>query len=510
MAVDLRGKKLVVVSNRLPVAIDLEGENWVVKPSSGGLVTALAPLVKQAEGMWIGWPGCSDDAPAKKLLAGAREMHGFNLVPVMISEEEVARYYRGFSNRTIWPLFHDLLGQFSFDTTDWQTYLEVNERFARTIAEQIDENSLLWINDYQLLFVGHFLRELGVKHYTHFFLHIPFPAIDLLRRFPRKHDLVRAMLTYDHVGFQTPGDHRNFVSSVKWLIPEAKRHRRRRRSVIRLGDHEVLTGFYPISIDFTEFNNLAHTKDVADAAWFLRENLHTPVLALGLDRLDYTKGIPERFLAFERMLEKYPDIRGKISLLQIVVPSRLNVPDYRDLKVRLDTLAGRINSEFSQGGWVPIHYEFRELDRIQLLGHYRACEIALITPLRDGMNLVAKEFCASSIDKNGVLILSEFAGAATQLAMGAIVVNPYDTDSTADAIYAAYLMPHEEREHRMKLMRREVERYDVNRWVEWILNPMRPSFEQTPVWPADPDMSTPDQSYLKVMSDRKRNRPKLK
>lgn len=497
--VDLTGKRLIVVSNRLPVAVAREDNNWQVKPSSGGLVTALAPLVRSAGGLWIGWPGCSEKAPVDELLASSKDLHGFDLIPVKISEREADKYYRGFSNGSIWPLFHDLLGQFTYDLDEWSTYLQVNERFAQVVAQQMSDDCVLWVNDYQLLYVGHYLRKLGVNHYIHFFLHIPFPSIDLLRRFPQKRDLVRAMLSYDHIGFQTPNDHRNFINSVKLLLPEATRERRRRRSSIHLEEREILTGFYPISIDFAEFNDGARSKEVAEAAWYLRENLHTPVLALGIDRLDYTKGVPERYLAFERMLEKYPEVRGKISLLQIVVPSRLKVPDYRDLKEQLDYLAGRINSRFAQGGWVPIYYEFRELDRIQLLAHYRACEIALITPLRDGMNLVAKEYCASSIENNGVLILSEFAGAATQLSKGAIVVNPYNTDATADAIYAAYLMPPEERRRRMKILRSEVERYDVKRWVDWILNPSQSSTNHVPMWPAAHDLPTSDQAHLKVL-----------
>jgi trehalose 6-phosphate synthase len=467
--IDLEGKRLVVVSNRLPVAIYEADDRWQIKPSPGGLVTALAPIASRAGGLWIGWPGCSESAPVADLLEHQNQRQNFDLVTVPISDDEIARYYRGLSNRAIWPLFHDLLGRFAFDLEEWETYLEVNQRFARVIADHIDENCILWVHDYQLLFVGHYLRQLGLGHYVHYFLHIPFPSVDMLRRMPHNVELLRALLCYDHVGFQTPTDHRNFINAIKWLIPEARRDTRNRRSIVNCDGREILTGFYPISIDFQEFAQEAGTREVADASWFLRENLDTRVLVLGLDRLDYTKGIPERFRAFERMLEKYPDAQTQISLLQVVIPSRLNVPDYQQLKIELDTLAGRINSRFSREGWVPIHYVFRELDRTQLLAHYLACEIALITPLRDGMNLVAKEFCASSIDDKGVLILSEFAGTAFQLGQGALLVNPYDIESTADAIYAAYQMPLDERRERMRWLRKEIKRYDVRRWLNWIL-----------------------------------------
>ncbi len=465
----IAGKRLVVVSNRLPVAISQEDGRWTVAPATGGLVTALVPIIKRTKGMWIGWPGCSSEAPSEQLLRDYSAEQEYELKPVMVTEEEIEKYYRGFSNKTIWPLFHDLLGFFTFDLENWNTYMTVNRRFAETVAETIQPNDFVWIHDYQLLLVGHYLRQLKPDYYLNFFLHIPFPSVDLYRRLPWKTELLEAILDYDHIGFQTPTDRRNFISCVKWLIPEAKRMVRKRQSTIKYRGREIKLGYYPISIDFDEFADQATSKEVNDAAWYLHENFPKQTIVLGLDRLDYTKGIPERFLAFERMVEKYPEVRSKITLLQVVVPSRLNVPDYQELKEYLDSLAGRINGRFSEHGWVPIHYNFRTLDRAQLLGHYRACEIALITPLRDGMNLVSKEYCASSIDNNGVLILSEFAGAAAQLSKGAIMVNPFDLEGTADAIYAAYIMPLEERQRRMKILRAEVKRHDVRHWVSWFL-----------------------------------------
>jgi len=466
-------KSLVVVSNRLPVTLDMEGGDWQIKPSAGGLVTALAPIVKKTHGKWIGWAGSSEDAPIRDLMAEYSREQAYQLVPVDLSENEIARYYRGFSNNTIWPLFHDLLGKFSFDLEDWRMYHDINQRFAKYVIDNSTPEDIIWIHDYQLMCVGHYLREMGAIHHLNFFLHIPFPSLDLFRRLPWNRELLVSLLSYDHIGFQTPMDRRNFISCIKWLVPEATRSVRRRRSTINYEGRNIRVGYYPISIDFKEFNDLAKTREVADAAWYLRENIKAPMMALGLDRLDYTKGIPERFLAIERLLEKYPEMHRKITLLQIVVPSRLNVPEYQSLKNQLDGLAGRINSRFGQHGWTPIDYQFRKLDRVQLVGYYRSADIALITPLRDGMNLVAKEYCASSIDNHGVLILSEFAGAAAQLAKGALMVNPFDLDGTADAIYAAYLMPEEERAQRMKVLRAEVRRYDVKQWVNWFFGSLR-------------------------------------
>lgn len=487
---DFSGKKLVVVSNRLPVRINFDGNQWQVMPSPGGLVTALHPIVRRTHGAWIGWAGCSDEAPVDGLLEEYSDSQEYDLISVPITEDEIEQYYLGFSNKTIWPLFHDLLGRFSFDSENWQVYLDVNRKFAETVATRIDENSVVWIHDYQLFFVAYYLRQLGVTAHLNFFLHIPFPSVDLFRRLPWNRDLLLAILSHDHVGFQTPIDRRNFIACVKWFVPEATRLVRKRRSIIRLEDRDIHVGYYPISIDFNEFNEGAKSREAADAAWYLRENLKAPVVVLGLDRLDYTKGIPERFLAFERLLEKYPSTIGQISLLQIVVPSRLKVPHYQELKTRLDGLSGRINARFSGQGWMPIFYQFRELGRVQLLGHYRASDIALITPLRDGMNLVAKEYCASSIDETGVLILSEFAGAAHQLSKGALIVNPYDLDGTADAIYAAYIMSPEEKRQKMRMLRAEIRRYDVKKWVEW--------FFGSPNSVDHPRLSVPDQEEILI------------
>ncbi|UCG60866.1 MAG: trehalose-6-phosphate synthase [Candidatus Zixiibacteriota bacterium] len=462
-------RKLFIVSNRLPIIIGVEDDQWKVNPSSGGLITALAPLMKKNHGTWLGWPGCGPEAPVEELLEKYSREQEYTLKSVAITDVEVEHYYRGFSNQTIWPLFHDLLGYCSFDAENWNYYNRVNERFAAEVVKLIGPDHFVWIHDYQLILVAHYLRELKANLHLNFFLHIPFPACDLLQRMPWRSEIVYGLLQYDHLGFQTNHDRRNFIQCVKTMIPEASVKGYRQQSEVRLEGRTIKLGTYPISIDFHEFNDFAASKEVADAAWFVHENLPSRKLVLGVDRLDYTKGIPERFLAFERALEKYPDLHRHISLVQIVVPSRTKVPEYRDLKEVLDTLSGRINGRFSRQGWVPIHYMFRELNRTQLLGYYRACEVALITPLRDGMNLVAKEYCASSVENDGILILSEFAGAADQLQKGALMVNPYDLEGTADAIYAAFVMTEEERRRRMRTLRGEIRRNDVQRWIEWFL-----------------------------------------
>jgi len=472
--VEVKNQRLVVVSNRLPIVVSQGDEGWEISPGSGGLVTALAPVMKANHGLWVGWPGGGEEAPLEELFEAFGREQGYSLKAIPLTEEEVEGYYRGFSNEALWPLFHDLLGYCNFSLENWRTYQEVNRRFAEVTAEAAAPGDFIWVQDYQLALTGSYLREMGLRQNLAFFLHIPFPSPDLFRRLPWKNEIIAGLLAYDLIGFQTLRDRRNFVNSAVASFPEVEVVARQRyHTLLRIGERSVRVGHYPISIDFAEFHEGARAREVEEAAWYLHENLGGRQLVLGIDRLDYTKGIPERFLAFERALEKYPELRKRISLLQVVVPSRTLVPDYQNLKESLDQLAGRINAQFAQEGWVPIHYVFRCLDRVQLLAHYRTSEIALITPLRDGMNLVAKEYCAASIDGNGVLILSDFAGAADQMGKQALLVNPYDIDGTADAIHQAFTMGANERKRRMNRLQADLRRHDVHRWVERFLAAMR-------------------------------------
>lgn len=470
--------QMIVVSNRLPLIVEQAGDDWQIGPASGGLVTALEPVMRKGNGLWVGWPGGAvDDAPYEQLFERFAAEHGYRLTAVPLTEEDVDLYYRGFSNETLWPLFHDLLGRCNFELVTWQRYQEVNNKFAAAIAEQALNDQLIWVHDYQLALVGAKLRQLGVKNRLAFFLHIPFPSFDLFRRLPWKKELLAGLLEYDLLGFQTLRDRRNFVACVRELYPQVQADIRRRVTTLNFAGRQVTVGNFPISIDFEEFNQGARQQQVADEAWYLHEHYQGRQLLLGIDRLDYTKGIPARLLAFERALEKYPQLCKQATLIQVVVPSRTQVPEYAILKETLDRLVGRINSRFSEHGWVPIHYLYRSLDRTQLLAHYRSCEIALISPLRDGMNLVAKEYCAASIEEDGVLILSEFAGAAAQLGQQALLVNPFDIEGTADTIWQAFTMSDEERRQRMRLLRGEVRRNNVDRWVEQFMGAVGPSLD---------------------------------
>jgi trehalose 6-phosphate synthase/phosphatase len=465
----IKSKRLVVASNRLPIVINRSKDGWAIRPGTGGLITALSPIMNKNRGLWIGWPGSAEDIPYEKLLKNFSKSHSYELKPVLISKEEVAKYYHGFSNETLWPLFHDLLSYCKFDKENWIIYKKVNSKFAEVIYNSIKPDDLIWIHDYHLALVGQYLKEKKVTQNVIYFLHIPFPTFDLLRRLPWVNELISGMMGYDLLGFQTLRDQRNFINSVRSVFPGVKIIVKRRYCLILYKDRVIKVGNFPISIDFNEFYDLAKTKKVANTAQHFHEKFNADSLILCVDRLDYTKGIPERLLAFERALEKYPELQGKLTLLQLLIPSRTPVPEYQQLKRQLDTLIGRINGKFSKMGWVPIHYMYRTMSRTELVGCYKACEIALITPLRDGMNLVAKEYCACTIDNNGILVLSEFAGAAEQLKNGAIIVNPYDIEQTAEAIYNAFKMEEHERKARMEKLRFEIRRNDVHKWVNWFI-----------------------------------------
>lgn len=465
-------RPLLIVSNRLPVVVNSEEDgSWTVKPGSGGLVTALKPVLREYGGHWVGWPGEStEDAPMDELLEKVGEELGCSFTPVQLSTELVEGFYYGFSNETLWPLFHDLLGHATFEREKWLSYVKSNRIFASVLAETVKADQIVWIHDYQLILVGRGLREIGISNPLAYFLHIPFPPPDIFARLPWRAEILQALLTYDLLGFQGVRDLRNFAQCVRQFVPTARVSVQKQITEIRLNDRKLRAGAFPISIDSKDFNNRASSQEVQDRAWYIHENFQDQKLVLGVDRLDYTKGIPAKFLAFEQALAKYPELHEKISMVQIVVPSRQSVPEYAKWKDNMDTIVGRINGRFANRGWMPLHYLYRSIPQDELLGYYRAAEICLITPLKDGMNLVCKEYCASNISEDGVLILSEFAGAAPQMSDGGLIVNPHDCDGVADAIYRAVMMDREERLDRMRRLRREVFRNDVFRWVNSFLD----------------------------------------
>jgi len=462
--------RLILVSNRLPFALARAGDGkWSVAPSPGGLVSALGPVLRGRGGTWIGWPGIAGEIPDAPFIKATRGV-GYKVVPVALSEAERDEFYYGYSNEVIWPLFHDLQNFCNFEPTFWQTYKAVNERYAEAIARYCQPGDFIWVHDYHLMYVAQALRERGVRAALSFFLHIPFPPYDIFAKLPQQQRLLRALLQFDLLGFQTRRDLRNFLQCVRHVISDAEvLADTGGLQLIRLNGREISIGSFPIGIDFESFEKGAASEEVVRRAQELRATFPGCQLILGLDRLDYSKGIPERLRAYRIALERYEELRGRVVLIQNVVPSRVEIPRYYEFKERIDRLVGDINGRFSTATWLPVHYHFRSLEREDLLAHYRTCEIGFVTPLKDGMNLVAKEYCACCIDQNGVLILSQFAGAAEQLKRDALLVNPYDLEQVADTILKGFRMSHAERSARMKRMRRVVSHEDVFLWVDSFL-----------------------------------------
>lgn len=461
-------KRLVVVSNRLPYVLEKRnGDRWALKPGSGGLVTALLPVLRNRGGVWIGWPGATEEAAdIERVFQEAARGAGYALKPVLLTGDEIDNYYHGYSNESVWPLFHDLQSRCEFNPEYWHAYVRVNHKFAEALAHEYCPDDFVWIHDYQLMDMAHHVREMGCDVDLAFFLHIPFPAPDIFMKLPERHAILNSLLANDLVGFQTRRDRRNFIQCVRTLIKNARVRAEGHLHVVKLEDREMRVGDFPIGIDAKAFAARAAAPEVQELLTRIRSKFEGRQIVLGLDRLDYTKGIPERLRAFANLLERFPEVRGRISLFQVVVPSRVGIPKYDELKVEIERLVGEINGRYAQLGWVPVHYFFRSLEPTELLAFYRAAQIALITPLKDGMNLVAKEFCACSLEEDSVLILSQFAGAAAQLGRAALVVNPYDVEQMADAIYNAFRMSGGERRYRMKKLRRNVQSQDIFWWVD--------------------------------------------
>ncbi len=450
--------RTLFVSNRLPVTVVARDGLVKVAPSSGGLATGLAGPHAKGGGTWVGWPGPTWNlTPADRALLDT-QLEELRLAPVHLTQREVERYYEGWANGLLWPLFHSLLDQAPIDTGGWEEYSAVNQRFAEAAATRMQPGDTVWIHDYQLLLVPAMLRELVPSARIGFFLHIPFPPTPILRALPHREALLRGLLGADLVGFHTQSYTRHFASALQRVLGlEVSVDR------ARVGSREVRFGSFPMGVDAQSFEDTASTPAVLQRVSEIRGG-SAPRLLVGIDRLDYTKGIGRRLASYERLLELRPDLHGKIHLLQVAVPSRSSVPAYGDIRDRVDALVGRIQGRFSTPTWSPIRYVRRGLDRDEVVALYRAAEVLVVTPIRDGMNLVAKEFAASRPDEDGVLVLSEFAGAASELA-GAVLVNPYDIEATARGIATALDMPRDERRERMRLLRARVASADVHTWA---------------------------------------------
>jgi alpha,alpha-trehalose-phosphate synthase [UDP-forming] len=455
------GHDFVVVANRLPVDVTV-GENgepdWTRAP--GGLVTAMAPVMARSEGAWVGWGG----APDQEL--EPFEVDGTELVPVSLSADDVERYYEGFSNDTLWPLYHDTIAAPTFHRAWWDAYRRVNQRFAQAAAGQAAQGATVWVHDYQLQLVPRLLRDVRPDLRIGYFHHIPFPPLELFAQLPWRRQVLEGLLGADLVGFQRAGDAQNFVRVVRRYTDLPTRGQL--VAITRDGrtGRHVRAAPFPISIDSHAFDELARTDAVQARAREIRTELGNPKhLLLGVDRLDYTKGIRHRIKAYGELLAD-----GRLSaedtvLVQVASPSRENVGAYQQLRDDVEILVGRINGDYGQVGHAPVQYLHQSFPMEEMAALYLAADVMLVTALRDGMNLVAKEYVAARSDDRGALVLSEFTGAADELA-GAVLVNPHDIDGTKDAITAAVHMDPREQRKRMRRLRRRVLGHDVTAWSE--------------------------------------------
>jgi trehalose 6-phosphate synthase len=488
--------RFLVLSDRLPIHLTrCPREGLKVAPATGALISALAPVLRERGGVWIGWPGVSEEeVPGlRKVLAGGINPGGpggigggggYSLRPVSLNEREQRACYQGFGREVVWPLFHGQPLDCDFDPVYWQAYRRVNRKFARAVARTVARTGgggdFVWVHNYLLMHTAAELRRLGVPSRTGFFLHVPFPAPDLFLQLPWRRRLMSALLAYDQVGFQTRRDLANFLDCVRELFPGALLQPGGAREhglwSVRAetpdGPSELRAGAFPVGVDYRGFASRAVGPEVEARLAALRATLRGRQLVLGVDHLDRSQGIPEKLRAFARALETHRELTERATLVQVVVPSREGLPRHAALRAEIERLVGEINGRFSRPGWVPVHYYHRALEPDDLVAHYRAADVALLTPLREGMNLVAKEYCAADLDGRGVLVLSEFAGAAVQLgagALGALKVNPYDVQATARTLVRALGMGEEERRARMQSLRREVRRHDVHAWAESFL-----------------------------------------
>jgi trehalose 6-phosphate synthase len=444
-------RRIVVVANRLPASWN--GTQWVTSP--GGLVRALEPVLQRVDGSWVGWSGTAGEAP------DPFEHDGIELRPVELSQIELDSFYYGFCNSAIWPLYHDAIVAPEFHRHHWQPYREVNERYAQVAAEALESDDIAWVQDYQLQLVPGMLRALRPEVTIGYYLHIPFPPIELFSRLPWRSQIIEGLLGADVLAFQTRASVQNFARAARrYGHAESVA-----RGELKWRGRSIRLQRAPIAIDTAHFEALAASESVQRRAAELRHELgDAEKIILGVDRLDYTKGIDLRLKAFGGLLESNVGEPRRYAFVQVAVPSREDVPAYQDLRSEIEQLVGHINGDFGEPGWSPVSYLYRSLDLEELIAYYVAADVMLVTPLRDGMNLVAKEYVACHRNRAGVLVLSEFAGAAEQL-KSALLVNPYDVDAVAETLRVATTMDRAEAITRMQRLGRTVRREDVFEWA---------------------------------------------
>ncbi len=470
----MTSSRLLIVSNRLPVTAQMVDGTVELRPSSGGLATGLTPWHESSNGLWIGWPGPASSDQSSDRIALDRELTARRIVPLHFEHEALQRHYLGFANRVLWPLCHYLIDRVPVDATGWEAYRQANAAFAEVVAYHYRTGDTIWVHDYQLMLLPGMLRDRLPEARIGFFLHVPFPSSEVFRILPWRHELLAGLLGADLLGFHTYAYLRHVVASllhVDGLETEIDR--------VRVKGREVRLGVFPMGIDAPRFSSLAAEPDVTAEVAAIRNDAGGRRILLGVDRLDYTKGIPRRLRAIESLLAADRSLSDRIRYVQVAVPSRGEVDSYQRFKTQVEEAVGRINGLFGTLRSAPVHYVHQSVSERQLVALYGAADVMLVTPLRDGMNLVSKEYVASQSGEDGVLVLSEFAGAAAELD-GALIVNPYDVESVADTIRRALTMPEGERRSRMLRLKRRVTEHDVHAWARAFLAALdeaRPSAE---------------------------------
>jgi trehalose 6-phosphate synthase/phosphatase len=454
--------KFLIVSNRLPVNVTKVNGEITFSPSSGGLATAMSSLGdKTAEQVWIGWPGIANDdlTPADRVLI-KRKLREYGCYPVFLTRAQVKNFYEGYANDTIWPLFHYFQSVAQYSDEYWAAYKEVNALFKRAVAKQAASDASIWIHDYHLMILPAMLRTAMPQASIGFFLHIPFPSFEIFRLLPNRREILEGLLGADLIGFHIYDYARHFLSSVLRLLGYENQH-----GSVLVGDRVVRADVFPIGIDYQKFVAKLRDPEVEREINVLDEHYGSNKLILSMDRLDYSKGILHRLEAFEMFLKDNPKYHKKVNFIMIAVPSRTEVDAYKELREAVEHAVSRINGTYTTVDWTPISYQFKNLPFDQILALYARSDMALVTPLRDGMNLVAKEYIAAKQKRNGVLILSEMAGAIDELPE-ALRINPNDKRSVAQAIRSALVMSQKEQRQRLRSMQRRLSNYSVQRWAE--------------------------------------------